>query len=111
MNWSERISHDSAICKGRACVKGTRIMVSTVLDNLAEGLSPEEIMQSYPPLTREDVQACISYAAGLTHEEIHPLALATRGVPLVNAAETGADARGVDGEPSRHPQGGPRVQP
>ena len=72
MNWSERVSHDSAICKGRACVKGTRIMVSTVLDNLAKGLVPEEIMKSYPPLTREDVQACISYAAALAHEEIPP---------------------------------------
>lgn len=74
MNWSERITHEPAICKGRACVKGTRIMVSTVLDNLAGGLSPEEIVRSYPPLTREDVQACISYAAALAHEEIQPLA-------------------------------------
>jgi len=74
MNWRERISHDSSICKGRACVKGTRIMVSTVLDNLAENLTPEEIMRSYPPLTREDVQACIAFAAALAHEEIHPLA-------------------------------------
>ncbi len=74
MNWSERISHDSAICKGRACVRGTRIMVSTVLDNLADGVLPEEIMQSYPPLTREDIQACIAYAAALAPEEIHPLA-------------------------------------
>ena len=74
MNWSERISHDSTICRGRACVKGTRVMVSTVLDNLADGLSREEIMRSYPPLTLEDVQACIAYAAALAHEEIHPLA-------------------------------------
>jgi len=74
MNWNDRISHDSAICKGRACVKGTRIMVSMVLDNLADGLAPEEIMRSYPPLTREDVQACIAYAAALAHEEIQPLA-------------------------------------
>ena len=48
-------------------------MVSVVLDNLAAGLSPEEIMRSYPPLAREDIQACIAYAAALAHEEILPL--------------------------------------
>ena len=74
MNWHERISHDPATCKGRACVKGTRIMVSTVLDNLAEGVSPEDIAHSYPPLSREDIQACLAYAAALAHEEILPLA-------------------------------------
>lgn len=63
MNWSDRVSSDSAICMGRVCVTGTRIMVSTVLDNLAEGLAPEEIVKSYPPLTLDDLQACISYAA------------------------------------------------
>lgn len=74
MNWGDRITHDLAICKGRACVKGTRIMVSTVLDNLALGLSSEEVARSYPPLSREDIQACIAYAAVLAHEEIQPLA-------------------------------------
>ena len=63
VNWKDRISTDPQICKGRACVKGTRIMVSVVLDNLAAGLSPEEIIRSYPPLTREDIQACLGYGA------------------------------------------------
>jgi uncharacterized protein (DUF433 family) len=76
MNWQARISTDPLICKGRACVQGTRIMVSVVLDNLAAGLSPEEVMRSYPPLTREDIQACMAYAAALAHEEILPLAAA-----------------------------------
>ena len=49
-------------------------MVSVVLDNLAAGLSMEEITRSYPPLSREDVHACIAYAAALAHEEIMPLA-------------------------------------
>jgi uncharacterized protein (DUF433 family) len=74
MNWQQRITSDPSTCKGRACVKGTRIMVSVVLDNLAAGLSMEEIARSYPPLSREDVQACIAYAAVLAHEEIMPLA-------------------------------------
>jgi uncharacterized protein (DUF433 family) len=74
MNWKNRITVDPLVCKGRACVQGSRIMVSVVLDNLAAGLSPEEIMLSYPPLTREDIQACMAYAAALAHEEILPLA-------------------------------------
>jgi uncharacterized protein (DUF433 family) len=74
MNWKSRITVDPLVCKGRACVRGTRIMVSVVLDNLAADLSPEEIMRSYPHLTREDVQACVAYAATLAHEEILPLA-------------------------------------
>jgi len=74
MNWNERISIDPFACKGRACVAGTRIMVSTVLDNLADGLAPEEITHSYPPLTVEDVRACMAYAAVLAHEEFVTLA-------------------------------------
>ena len=74
VNWKARIVVKPDICKGRACVAGTRILVSVVLDNLAAGLSAEEIMRSYPPLTREDIQACIAYAATLAHEEVLPLA-------------------------------------
>jgi len=44
-------------------------MVSVILDNLAEGLSPEEIVEDYPPLTLEDVRAAVAYAAALTREE------------------------------------------
>ncbi|MGQ9554689.1 MAG: DUF433 domain-containing protein [Anaerolineae bacterium] len=70
MEWSERISLDPAICHGKACIKGTRIMVSVVLDNLANGLTVEEILQSYPSLSREDVLAAIAYAAELAREDI-----------------------------------------
>lgn len=73
MNWKERISIKPDVCKGRACVAGTRILVSVVLDNLAAGLSPAEIMRSYPPLTEADIRACIAYAASLAHEEVVPL--------------------------------------
>ncbi len=65
MNWRERISVDSLVCHGKACIKGTRIMVSVILDNLAEGLSEEEILKSYPSLVHDDIRAAISYAAGL----------------------------------------------
>ena len=68
MDWRERISVDPNICHGRACIRGTRIPVSVVLDNLAEGLDVEGIVASYPPLMRADVQASIAYAAELTRE-------------------------------------------
>ena len=57
MEWRERISVDPAVCHGQACIKGTRIPVAVVLDNLAAGLSAEEIVASYPPLRAEDVRA------------------------------------------------------
>ncbi|HZN37654.1 MAG TPA: DUF433 domain-containing protein [Planctomycetota bacterium] len=59
MNWRNRITADPNVCHGRVCIKGTRIMVSVVLDNLAAGKSIEQIMSSYPSLQREDVQAAI----------------------------------------------------
>ncbi len=64
-DWRERITVDPAVCHGKACIKGTRIMVSVVLDNLAAGLVPEEIIAEYPPLTANDVKVAIAYAAEL----------------------------------------------
>jgi len=74
MNWQQHVSVDPAICKGRACIAGTRITVSSVLDNLAEGITADSIVASYPPLTADDVRACIAYAAALAREELVPLA-------------------------------------
>lgn len=73
-HWRQHIQIDPAICKGRACVAGTRILVSSVLDNLADGMTADEIARSYPPLTAADVRACMAYAAALAHEEMVPLA-------------------------------------
>lgn len=70
MNWWNYISVDPTICHGKACIKGTRIMVSVILDNLAVGLTTDEIIQSYPSLSLEAIQAAISYAAELTRERI-----------------------------------------
>ncbi len=70
MNWQDYIVVDPAICHGKACVKGTRIMVSVVLDNLAAGVAPEEILRSYPSLTLEGIHATIAYAAELARERI-----------------------------------------
>jgi uncharacterized protein (DUF433 family) len=47
MEWQSRISVDPLVCHGKACIKGTRIMVSVILDNLAAGISSEEILYSF----------------------------------------------------------------
>jgi uncharacterized protein (DUF433 family) len=74
MNWRERISADPEICHGRVCIKGTRVMVSVILDNLAAGETAEDILKGYPTLQREDIRAALAYAAELAREQIVPLA-------------------------------------
>ena len=64
-----RITANPKVCHGKPCIRGTRIMVSVILDNLAEGATPQKIVRDYPPLTLEDVKAAIAYAAELTSEE------------------------------------------
>ena len=70
MNWRDYITVDPEICHGRACFKGTRVLVSTILDNLAAGLDSEEITTSYPSITHESVQAAVGYAAELAKERV-----------------------------------------
>jgi uncharacterized protein (DUF433 family) len=70
MEWRTRITVDPAICHGKACISGTRIMASVVLDNLAAGQSPEEILKLYPTLQPEDIAAVIAYAAELARERV-----------------------------------------
>ena len=65
MNWQDRISADPNICHGKVCIKGTRIMVSIILDNLAGGISTDAIVRSYPSPKAEDVRAALAYAAEL----------------------------------------------
>ncbi len=71
----ERISTHPNICHGKACIRGTRVMVSVVLDNLAGGLTTEEILRSYPSLQTEDIPAALAYAAELADERIVPTPL------------------------------------
>ncbi len=73
MKWQDYIMVDPKVCHGKACIKGTRIMVSVVLDNLAAGLTHDEILRSYPSLTPESIQAAVGYAAELTRETIIPM--------------------------------------
>jgi uncharacterized protein (DUF433 family) len=72
MNWRERISINPKICHGKACIKGTRVMVSVILDNVASGESWDSIMESYR-VTREDIQAALWYAADAVEERHIPL--------------------------------------
>lgn len=62
MNWRDYIVTDPTICHGKACIKGTRVLVSVILDNLAMNLSPDEILRSYPTVTLEAIQAAVAYA-------------------------------------------------
>jgi len=74
MNWRDHITVDPMICHGRACFTGTRVLVTTILDNLAAGLDMEEIIKSYPSITRESIQAAVGYAADLAKERVLSLA-------------------------------------
>lgn len=70
----DRIVTNPKICHGKPCIKGTRIMVSIILDYLAAAEPHEEILRQYPTLVEEDIHAAITYAAWLAHEEEqHPL--------------------------------------
>ena len=69
-----RISVDPNVCFGRPCIRGTRIWVSLIVDNLAEGITEEELLQAYPQLKPEDIRAALCYAAEMTRERIIPVA-------------------------------------
>ena len=73
MNWIEYISVDPQVCHGQACLKGTRIPVSVVLDNLAIGISVDEVIKSYPSLTIDAMRAAVAYGAELSRERVVPL--------------------------------------
>ena len=73
MDWKDHVTVNPLIMHGRACIRGTRIPVAVVLANLADGLSSEEIIRSYPSLTPEGIQAALAYAADLAQERVLPL--------------------------------------
>lgn len=73
MRWQEYITVNPAVLHGKACIRGTRIPVAVVLANLADGLSPGEIIRSYPSLTLEGIQAALAYASDLAQERVLPL--------------------------------------
>jgi uncharacterized protein (DUF433 family) len=66
----KHISIDPKICHGQACIKGTRIPVHQILHMLANGDAIEELLEEYPSITRDDILACMEYAASLTEEQV-----------------------------------------
>ena len=70
MNWREHITVDPMICHGQACIRGTRITASVILDNLAAGVPTADMLTSYPGLTETGIRAALSYAADLATERV-----------------------------------------
>jgi uncharacterized protein (DUF433 family) len=72
-NWKAQISSKVTICHGKTCIKGTRVMISVILDCLAEGMTEEGIIEEYPSLKKGDIRIAIQYAASLARGENIPL--------------------------------------
>ena len=73
MTWHAYISVDPNICHGQACIVGTRVMVTVILDNPAAGLTIDEIVETYPSVSPYAVKAALHYAAELAKERMTPL--------------------------------------
>ena len=74
MNWQERIILNQEVLSGKPIVRGTRLAVEFIIELLAQGWSEADILRNYPGLTREDIQACLSYASVvLRAEKVYPL--------------------------------------
>jgi uncharacterized protein (DUF433 family) len=69
----ERITHDPDVLAGRAAIRGLRISVAHVLNLVASGLTPAQIVQELPDLDEEDVRQALAYAAALAQDELHTL--------------------------------------
>jgi uncharacterized protein (DUF433 family) len=69
----KRISIDPRVCFGRPVVRGTRIWVSLIVDNLADGIAEAELLAAYPQLVPEDIRAALAFAAEMTRERIIPI--------------------------------------
>lgn len=67
-DWRDRIAIDPRVCHGKPCIKGTRIWVSLIIDNLAAGVSEADVLAAYPSLTADDIRAALGYAAEMTRE-------------------------------------------
>ena len=69
MEWRNRIVSDPAVLAGKPVVKGTRISVELILRCLANGWTHEQILESYPHITREDILAALAFAAEMMRDE------------------------------------------
>jgi len=76
-DWRARISVNPSICHGTACIRGTRVTVSAIVDNVAAGIAHGEILESYPSITDADIHAALAYAAESAREGVIELPLET----------------------------------
>jgi uncharacterized protein (DUF433 family) len=74
----QRISIDPQICFGKPCIRGTRIWVALIIENLATGVAESEILQAYPDLQADDIRAALAYAAEVTRERVIPVSVTAR---------------------------------
>jgi len=70
MNWRDRIVTDPKICGGQPVIRGTRVPLRTILASLASGEQIDDILRSFPTLTRDDVRAVIAFAASSAEEDV-----------------------------------------
>jgi uncharacterized protein (DUF433 family) len=68
----DRITFDPEVMGGRACIRGLRVTVATIVDQIAEGSSIDDVLGDYPYLDREDVRQALAYAAWLARDEVVP---------------------------------------
>jgi uncharacterized protein (DUF433 family) len=69
-NWTDFITVDPEVCHGQACITGTRVLASLILENLAAGAAFSDILNSYPSISQDDILAANAYAAALSRERI-----------------------------------------
>lgn len=69
IEWRDHLTSDPEVCGGELCARGTRVLVTNILDSLAEGATHEKILRSYPSLKPEHIQAALAYAAELARVE------------------------------------------
>lgn len=69
MNWEQRIAVDPKVLVGKPVVRGTRLAVESIIDLLAQGWSEQQILDSYPGLSHEDIAACLHYARDVLKSE------------------------------------------
>ena len=80
MNYHDHITRDPQICGGEPVIRGTRVLLRTILASLAEGSSDDEILGSFPAMTGEDLRGVIAFAAASAEED-----LPVPGLPDLNA--------------------------
>ncbi|TGL58314.1 DUF433 domain-containing protein [Leptospira sarikeiensis] len=70
MSYEERLSADPKVMLGKPVIKHTRLSVDLILERLAEGMSIQDLLEAYPGISKEDIQACLSYSSDIESKEI-----------------------------------------